>query len=173
MILVTTGTNGAPFDRLLVQLARWETAEELVVQHGPSTIRIPNARNFEYMHFDELAGLIREARIVVTHGGVGSILVALANGHRPVVVPRLARFGEVVDDHQLELARRLHDEHLVVLAAEPSTLPRLLAVLDSTAAASVAPTPPALAAELKAYLTGVLDGAGEGRGRELHEAARG
>jgi UDP-N-acetylglucosamine transferase subunit ALG13 len=50
----------------------------------------------------------------VTHTGVGSVLCAREAGHVPVVVPRLHRFGEHVDDHQLELVAALGaDGHVV------------------------------------------------------------
>jgi UDP-N-acetylglucosamine transferase subunit ALG13 len=126
VILVTTGTNGAPFDRLLQELERLDVGEKLVVQHGPSTVRPPHASCVRYVSFAELVDLVREARVVITHGGVGSILVSLTNGKRPLVVPRLARFGEAVDDHQLALARKLAEAHLVALVEDPRGLPELV-----------------------------------------------
>jgi len=114
MILVTTGTTGPPFDRLLRELDGIAGGEELVVQHGPSSIRPRGAVCVDYVTFASLVELVRRARIVVTHAGVGSVLVSFMNGKRPIVLPRLARFGEAVDDHQLELARRLAQQGLVV-----------------------------------------------------------
>jgi UDP-N-acetylglucosamine transferase subunit ALG13 len=58
----------------------------------------------------------------VTHAGVGTIMTALANGKHPVVMPRLARFGEAIDDHQLGLARRLAEAGYVTLAEDEKTL---------------------------------------------------
>lgn len=107
MILVTTGSSGGPFDRLLSVIERFDVDEEIVVQHGPSALRPGGTVCVDYVPFDELSRLVSRARVVVSHAGVGSILLCMSHGHRPVVVPRLARFGEVVDDHQLELARRL------------------------------------------------------------------
>ena len=54
-------------------------------------------------------------------------MTSLAVGRRPVVVPRLKRFGEAVDDHQVALARRLHDEGLVTLAHDAGELALRLA----------------------------------------------
>jgi UDP-N-acetylglucosamine transferase subunit ALG13 len=71
---------------------------------------------------ETLAELIREARVVITHAGVGSILLALTNGKRPLVVPRLRAFGETVDDHQLESARRFDQVGLVRLVEDPAGL---------------------------------------------------
>jgi UDP-N-acetylglucosamine transferase subunit ALG13 len=71
---------------------------------------------------------IRQARAVVTHAGVGSVLVALANGKRPIVLPRLKKFGEAVDDHQLELGRRFAAAGLVTLVEDPDQLGEALTI---------------------------------------------
>ena len=104
MIFVTVGTNEARFDRLLQAFQPSPPDEELLVQHGPSGVRPPGATCVDYLPYDELVATVRRARVVVTHAGVGSIMTALANGKRPIVVPRLRRFDEAVDDHQLQLA---------------------------------------------------------------------
>src|SRR5262249_42866892 len=122
MILVSTGTNGESFDRLLGEVAALSLGEEMVVQHGPSKIRPAGARCVDYVTFDEYVGLVRRADCVVTHAGAGSVLVALMNGKRPVVVPRLTRFREAVDDHQLVFARRLATTGAVRLVEDPSRL---------------------------------------------------
>ena len=61
----------------------------------------------DFLSFDELNDHVRQADTVITHAGVGSIMVALSQGKRPVVVPRLQRFGEAVDDHQVQVATQL------------------------------------------------------------------
>ena len=131
MILVTVGTNEAPFDRLLEGVDALQLDEELVVQHGPSKVRPRGAECHDFLAFDEIVEHMRAARVVISHAGVGTVLVALANGKHPVVVPRLRQFGEAVDDHQLAFARRLHREgvltcverreafELVVIAGHP------------------------------------------------------
>ncbi len=73
--------------------------------------------------------LVRAARVVVTHAGVGTIMVALANGKRPVVMPRLSRFAEAVDDHQLGLARRLSEADFVTLVEDEAGLANALRAL--------------------------------------------
>jgi UDP-N-acetylglucosamine transferase subunit ALG13 len=122
MIFVTTGTNGAPFDRLLAAVAALDLDDRLVVQHGPSSIYPRDAVAFAFLPFDDLVGYVLEAQSVICHGGVGSILVSLMNGRRPIVVPRLAAFGEAVDDHQLILGQRLDEEGLITLVTDPRDL---------------------------------------------------
>lgn len=121
MIFVTTGTCD-PFDRLLDAVDRLDGTEEVVVQHGVSPVRPRRARCIDFLPYDELVSLVREARLVVTHAGVGSVLTALANGKQPIVVPRLAAKGDAIDDHQLEFARHLAAAGIVTLVEDPAGL---------------------------------------------------
>lgn len=120
MIFCTVGTHEDPFDRLVAELDRLATSgalggEPVHIQTGYSTV-VPVACTAEKMiGFDEVQRRMREARVVVTHGGPASIMQALALGKVPVVVPRQAKFGEHVDDHQVRFARRIADRVLVVL----------------------------------------------------------
>lgn len=151
MIFVTVGTNEAPFDRLVRAVGELHLDEEIVVQHGASAVRPARVACLEAMPFAELVEHVKRARVVVTHGGVGSILVAGANGRRPVVVPRLRRFGEAVDDHQLALARKLEDLGLIVLVDDPSRLGAVLADPPEESA-HVVTRSSELESELRAYL---------------------
>ena len=126
MILVTLGTQEFPFERVLREVDRFPQ-EEVVVQCGRAETRPARAVWHDYLPFEELVEHVRRARVVVCHAGVGSVTTALANGRRPVVVPRLRRYREAVDDHQLPFARRLAAASLVTLVEEPTELPAVLA----------------------------------------------
>ena len=122
MIFVSVGTNEARFDRLLHAVEALGASEEIVVQHGPSPVRPAGATCVEFLSFEEMTDHIRRARVLIMHAGVGSILAALGNGVRPVVVPRLKRFDEAVDDHQVAFGRRLDAEGLVDFVEDPAGL---------------------------------------------------
>jgi UDP-N-acetylglucosamine transferase subunit ALG13 len=121
VIFVTVGTC-EPFERLMLAVDELRLDERVVVQTGLSSTIPRHAETVDFLPYDELVALVREARLVVTHAGVGSILTALLNGAKPVVVPRLGRHGDAVDDHQLELAERLERMGLVELVRETSEL---------------------------------------------------
>lgn len=127
MIFVTVGTTHFRFDRLVAAVAALRTEEELVVQRGPSTVAVPDAQVVDFLSFERLVEHVRRSRVVVSHAGVGSIMVALAHGRRPIVVPRLARYGEAVDDHQVQVATTLAERGRVITVADPLELDRLLA----------------------------------------------
>lgn len=103
MIFVTLGTHAQPFNRLLKIVDQATIDHERIVQFGFSTYPLENCKGFPFIDFAEMRSLMSRADAVVTHAGVGSIMLALSAGKRPVVAPRLHRFGEHVDDHQLEV----------------------------------------------------------------------
>jgi UDP-N-acetylglucosamine transferase subunit ALG13 len=156
MIFVSVGTHEAPFDRLLTAVDELELDEVLVVQCGPSAIRPVRATCVEYLPFEEVVEHIRSSRAVVSHAGVGSVMIALANGRRPIVVPRLQRFGEHVDDHQLELGLRMSAAGLVTLVEDPARLGNALRA--PAEAVSTLTGEPWLGEDLREYLSVHLAG---------------
>lgn len=158
MILVTLGTNEQPFDRLVRAAAQLRVDEPLLVQYGAS--RVPHGAGewVEFMTFDALADAMARASVVVSHAGVGSIMLARRCGKRPVVVPRRRVLGEAVDDHQVHLARRLERLGVVSVVQETSELAAAIAAARSClpaqgagAGGSVALHPP-LVADVRGYL---------------------
>ena len=91
-------------------MATLDVDDEIVVQRGASSVAPDNAHVIDFLSFEELTDHVRRSRVVVSHAGVGSIMVALSYGKRPIVVPRLARYGEAVDDHQAQIAAMLGEQ---------------------------------------------------------------
>lgn len=154
MIFVTLGTQEFQFDRLLRELDGLPGDEELVVQGGRSTFRPARAVWHDYLSFGETVEHVRRARVVVCHAGVGSVMTALEQGRRPVVVPRLRAHGEAVDDHQLPFARRLAATGAVLLVEDLATLPDALSAEEAPETGRRGGQK--LALDLKAYLEGVV-----------------
>ncbi len=122
MIFVTVGTNEARFERLLRAVAALPSDERVRDPAWPLAGRpASNCELVDFLPFEAMVETMRRARVVVTHAGVGSVMVALSNGKRPVVVPRRKALGEAVDDHQLELGRRFAQAGFVTLVeTEPA-----------------------------------------------------
>jgi UDP-N-acetylglucosamine transferase subunit ALG13 len=154
MILVTVGTNEARFDRLLGAVGHGPDGEEVIVQHGPSPIRPPGALAFDFLPYEALLEYATAARHIVAHAGAGSILMAAQAGKRPIVMARLQRYGEAVDDHQLAFAQRLDDAGLVDLVSDPVELwPR---ITDRTDRQRPTVRAGGLGSDLRAYLLETL-----------------
>jgi len=138
VIFVTVGTDHHPFDRLLKAVdslkAEGIISEEVFIQSGSSDYR-PEHCSFErLLPFDSLMAKIVDARIVITHGGPGSIMPAIYGKKIPVVMPRRKQFGEVVDDHQVDFAKRLEEQNMVFLAETKEDLQKIILDYDVLAA---------------------------------------
>lgn len=108
-LFVTLGTI-APyrFDSLVDAVLATGLADSTTVWQTGSTTRddLPG-RVAETMGYLDVRAAMRNADVVVTHGGVGTILDCLDMGKRPVIVPRRVSRGEHVDDHQLDFAHEI------------------------------------------------------------------
>jgi UDP-N-acetylglucosamine transferase subunit ALG13 len=151
MIFVTVGTNEAAFDRLVEAAGNLPGDEELVIQRGASRVEPARGEVVDFLPFDRLVDEVRRARVVITHAGVGSVMVALANGHRPIVVPRLGRLGEAVDDHQVTWGRRVAQDGLVLLVEDEADLAAAVQGGDAAVPGGIAPSR-ALVRELRAIV---------------------
>ncbi len=107
MIIVTVGTHEQPFDRLVGYMDKWagDHDEEVIIQSGFSTIEPQNCKWQKFYKQEEMDKFIRDARIVITHGGPCCYNEVIHTGKVPIVVPRSHRLGEHVDDHQIEIGR--------------------------------------------------------------------
>ena len=151
LVLVTVGTDYHPFPRLAGWVVRWLEEEKSLVRcvfQGGTTPAVSVGEWRAFLSYQEMERLLRRARVVVSHGGPGTIMMTLATGKRPIVVPRLRRHGEHVDDHQLAFARRLAREGDIEIAESFSefraSLAAALAGPEQPQAASVAASGPAI-----------------------------
>lgn len=107
-IALSLGTHHFRFDRLVRALAAvTDERDEVFAQVGPSNVAPAHWTVAERVKPDDLAARLRWADVVVCHAGVGLILTTLDVGKAPLVVPRLERHAEHVDDHQVEIAAAL------------------------------------------------------------------
>jgi UDP-N-acetylglucosamine transferase subunit ALG13 len=123
VIFVTVGTDPSfRFDRLMKALDQLP-AQDLVVQHGPASAPRGVKEVYQWLTFDQVLHFMGEAQTVIGHAGAGTILCAANLGHVPVVMPRLKRFGETVDDHQAELASVFERTGKVTVVWHAASLP--------------------------------------------------
>lgn len=106
MIFVTVGSRNYPFDRLFKKLdelyEHGVLTDTMFAQTGTSTYQ---PKHFEYKNFisqEEFLDKINEADIVVSHGASGSIMKALNAGKKVIAVTRLEKYGEHINDHQIQ-----------------------------------------------------------------------
>ena len=126
MIFITLGSQKFQFNRLLKEIDKLiddgVIEDEVFAQIGASEY-IP--RNYKYEYFldrNRFAEIMNSCDTVITHGGTGVIIGAVKKGKRVIAVPRLAKYGEHVDDHQLQLLHQFDDLQLICACYELNDL---------------------------------------------------
>lgn len=117
MVFVTMGSQKFQFDRLLRAVDELVGSggipEPVFAQVGACTYEPTNIEWAAFIDRDEFKGRMAAADVVITHGGTGAIIGAVKAGKKVVAVPRLACYGEHVDDHQVEIVRQFADMGLI------------------------------------------------------------
>ncbi|WP_294010242.1 glycosyltransferase [uncultured Streptococcus sp.] len=112
MIFVTVGTHEQPFNRLIQEVDHLvETGvikEEVFIQTGYSTYEPKFCQWSRLISFDQMSEFMQKADIIITHGGPATFMSAIANGKKPIVVPRQEKFGEHVNDHQIDFCEKVN-----------------------------------------------------------------
>lgn len=113
MIFVTVGTHEQQFDRLIREVDRLrgngDIEEDVIAQIGFGTYEPESCKWSRFYPYQKMCEYVAEARIVITHGGPSSFLAPLQMGKVPIVVPRQKRFGEHVNEHQVEFCRAVQE----------------------------------------------------------------
>ena len=117
MIFITLGSQKFQFNRLLKAVDEFimtkKITEKVIAQIGYSDYKPQNYQYKDFMDQDEYFKVINEADIVITHGGTGAIIGAVKRGKKVIAVPRLAKYGEHVDDHQLQIVGQFKDLNFI------------------------------------------------------------
>ena len=108
MILITLGTQDKPFYRLLdavqKQIDNKIITDKVIVQAGCSSdFKSDDMEILDLIPMDEFDELITKCDILITHGGVGSIITGLKNSKKVIAAARLSKYKEHVNDHQLQI----------------------------------------------------------------------
>ena len=107
MILVTLGTQDKSFSRLLdaiqKQIDLGNINERVVVQAGCTKYKSNNMEIFDLIPIDEFDELMSKCDLLITHGGVGSIISGLKNNKIVIAAARLQKYHEHINDHQLQI----------------------------------------------------------------------
>ncbi|NHH93971.1 hypothetical protein GOICGAJE_02522 [Bacillus sp. MB95] len=118
MIFVTVGTHEQQFDRLIQFVDGLKEKEcikdEIFYQTGYSNYIPKNGKSKSLIGYEEMVEYVKKSRVVITHGGPGSIMLPLSYGKIPIVVPRQKEFGEHVDNHQVLFSKRISAEGKVI-----------------------------------------------------------
>ena len=107
MIFVTVGSDFRGFDRLIKTMDGISPRLPcpVLIQRGYSPYRPKNATSFDFVGMDAFIEYIRGAELVVSHAGIGTLILCKEQGTPVLILPRRKKYGEHMNDHQLEIAR--------------------------------------------------------------------
>ena len=107
LIFVTLGTQDKSFKRLLnlldKEIEKGLIKDKVIVQAGHTKYKSKNMEIFDYVSEEEFNDYIKNCELLITHGGVGSIITGLKLNKKVLVMPRLSKYKEQHNDHQLEI----------------------------------------------------------------------
>ena len=122
MVFIALGTQKFQCNRLLKEIDRLIEGrllnEQVFAQRGYSDYEPKHYESVMFLDKEDYDEKIAQCSLVISHSGVGTILSAV-NHRKPVIVfPRLKKYKEHVDDHQLEIARAFEKKKLVLMYHE-------------------------------------------------------
>lgn len=136
MIFITLGSQKFQFNRLLEAadklIDKGSITEPVFAQTGYSDYHPKNYPCKQFLDREEFVDMIDRADIVITHGGTGAIIGAVKKGKKVIAVPRLAKYGEHVDDHQLQLIEQFRELNLICACDDVEELGQSIAIVKES-----------------------------------------
>lgn len=119
MIFVTVGTHEQQFNRLIKEVDRLKgeglIQDDIFIQTGFSDYEPVHCKWKKLISYDEMNRYMDEANIIITHGGPATFMGVISKGKRPIVVPRQEKFGEHVNDHQMEFCNKVKWKYPIIV----------------------------------------------------------
>lgn len=135
MIFVTVGSQKFQFNRLLKKIDELienkVINEEVFAQIGVSDYKPQNYKYKEFVTQDEFNKYLDEARLIITHAGTGVIVNAIKKGKKVIGIQRLSKFGEHVDDHQIQLLNEFANMNLIETCIDEKELKEKIQQIDN------------------------------------------
>ena len=124
MIFITIGTQ-EPFDRLVEamdEVAGLFPEKEFIAQVSNTAYKVQNLKTYDFLDPVQFNKLFNEAELIVSHAGMGTIISALTEKKPIIVVPRLIKFGEHRNEHQLATTKKMEELGYVRVAHDMESL---------------------------------------------------
>jgi len=135
MIFVTVGNHYQGFDRLLRKIDEIapKIPHEIIVQKGYTKYIPQNTRYFNFVPLQEATQYIRTSQLVISHAGIGTIILCKEYGTPLIIFPRRKKYGEHGTDHQMEIAQAIEermDNHIYIVYEEEQLESKIFEILS-------------------------------------------
>ena len=125
MIFLPVGTQFG-FDRLVKAIDEAINnriiQEEVFAQIGPGEYK-PNSMKYVInLGKEEFEQVFQSCNAIISHAGMGNIALAMKTQKPLLVLPRLKKYGEVVNNHQVDTARKFEELGHILAAYDENQL---------------------------------------------------
>ena len=155
MIFLTVGTQ-FPFDRLVKSVDEFVGSngldEEIFAQIGNSTYQPQNFKAVASLDKNLFDKYLRDASCIISHAGMGTITMALEHQKPLLVLPRRQKYKEVVNDHQVAIAKKFEQLGHLLVAYETEQIPEKLEQLKTFVPRKRQAQPQAVAERIERFL---------------------
>ena len=114
LIFVTLGTQDKQFKRLLDAVENINVDEKIIAQVGSTEYKSKKMEVHKFLSQEEFEKYMKNARIVITHAGVGTIIYGLNLGKKMIVCARRKEYKEHVNDHQMQILETFSKEGYII-----------------------------------------------------------
>lgn len=118
MIYITLGTQACDFSRCMKMveelISEMNITDKIVAQTGYTSYHPKRVECFDFVSEDKYQQLMADADIVISHAGTGALFSSIRKGKKVIAVARLAKYGEMINDHQTEIVRKLSSEGYIL-----------------------------------------------------------
>ncbi len=134
MVLVLVGTQKQDFSRLFKEIEESNELknEKIVAQSGYTKYESEKIQCIPFILHDEIIEKTRQADFIICHGGVGTIFDSLYQKKKILAMPRLKKYGEHVNDHQIEVCNKLQEEGYILCVNDGDSLDEKIKLLRKT-----------------------------------------
>lgn len=118
MVFITFGTQSCDFTRCIYMIedliSTLQIKEEIIAQTGYTSCNSTLFQHFSFVNEDDYQQYISKARVVISHAGTGALFSSIKKGKKVIAVARLVKYGEMVDDHQTEIVKKLSEDGYIL-----------------------------------------------------------
>lgn len=135
MILITVGTARFNFNRLfkiIDELCEEKIIDgkEIIAQIGYTEYKPKHYKSFSLINSDDFNKYIEESKYIIAHAGVGTVVSSVQKNKKVIVFPRMEKYNEHVDDHQLELSKLFKENNYAMIAKNKKELKECILKID-------------------------------------------
>ena len=134
MVFLSVGTQKQDFSRLfkLVENSKELENEEIIAQIGYTKFLNEKMKIIKFMPKDEFTKYFDNAEYIICHGGVGTIFEGLYKFKKILAIPRLSKYKEHVNDHQIQICKKLQEEGYILYYEDGEDFDEKIKLLKTT-----------------------------------------